>query len=94
MIPAGAVLRRHAVLVETFVIDHQNAESWRSQKDGLLAAANATAYQTGYDAALGSYQDLSNRHIAELGKPRVKLGSALGLVVAGGTGVLIGSVVR
>ena len=28
-----------AWFTETFIIDHQNAESWRQQKDGLLAVA-------------------------------------------------------
>lgn len=102
-----------AWFAETFVIDHQNAESWRAQKDGLLAvdslglavialqdsiarlvAANAAAYQTGYDAALASYRDLSNRHVAELKRPRIRLGSGLGLLVAGSAGVLIGRAVR
>jgi len=101
-----------AWFAETFVIDHQNAESWRAQKDGLLAvdslrlavialqdsntrlvAANATAYQTGYDAAMGSYQGLSRRHIAELGKPGIRLGSALGIVGAAGACLVVGRVI-
>jgi uncharacterized small protein (DUF1192 family) len=98
-----------AWFAETFVIDHANAESWRAQKDQLLAvdslrlrvgalqdsitrlvAANAAAYQTGYQAAFTSYQDLSERHIAELRKPRIGLGSALRLLGAVGLGVVVG----
>ena len=98
-----------AWFAETFVIDHQNAASWRAQKDQLLAvdslrgavialqdsitrlvAANSEAYQTGYQAAYASYQDLSKRHIAELKKPRIRLGAAIGLVGAAGLGLVIG----
>ncbi len=98
-----------AWFAETFVIDHANAESWRAQKDQLLAvdslrlvvtalqdsitrlvAANADAYQTGYQTAYLGYQDLSKRHIAELRKPRISLGSALGLLGAAGVGILVG----
>jgi hypothetical protein len=56
----------------------------------LLVAANAAAYQTGYQAAFTSYQDLSERHIAELRKPRIGLGSALRLLGAVGLGVVVG----
>ena len=59
---------------------------------GLLAA-NADAYQTGYQAAYTAYQDLSNRHIAELRKPRIRLGSALGIVGAVAVGLVVGRVV-
>ena len=55
-----------------------------------LVAANADAYQTGYQAAFTSYQDLSQRHIAELSKPRIGLGSALSLLGAVGLGVVVG----
>jgi len=98
-----------AWFAETFVIDHQNAESWRAQKDQLLAvdslqvvvialqdsvarlvAANADAYRTGYQTAYASYQELSKRHIAELMKPRIRLGSALRLLGAAGVGVVVG----
>jgi len=57
-----------------------------------LVAANADAYQTGYQAAFTSYQDLSKRHIAELSKPRIRLGSALGLLGAVSVGVVVGRV--
>ena len=102
-----------AWFAETFVIDHQNAASWRAQKDQLLAvdslrgavialqdsitrlvAANSEAYQTGYQAAYASYQDLSKRHIAELKKPRIRLGAAIGLVGAAGLGLVIGRAIR
>ncbi|MBI2073734.1 MAG: hypothetical protein HYT81_12025 [Gemmatimonadetes bacterium] len=55
-----------------------------------LVAANAAAYQTGYQTAFTSYQDLSKRHIAELSKPRIGLGSALRLLGAMGLGVVVG----
>src|SRR3972149_2218254 len=58
-----------------------------------LLAANADAYQTGYQAAYTAYQDLSNRHIAELRKPRIRLGSALGIVGAVAVGLVVGRVV-
>ncbi|MBI2614715.1 MAG: hypothetical protein HYW52_03340 [Gemmatimonadetes bacterium] len=50
----------------------------------------AAAYQTGYQTAFTSYQDLSKRHIAELSKPRIGLGSALRLLGAMGLGVVVG----
>ena len=100
-----------AWFAETFVIDHANAESWRAQKDQLLAvdslrgtvialqdsitglvAANAGAYQKGYQAAYTAHQDLSSRHIAELRKPRIRLGSALGILGAASVGLLVGRV--
>ena len=80
---------------ETFVIDHANAASWRQQDSILtLESANAQAYQAGYQAAYAGYEDLSKRHIAEPKKPRVRLGSTLGLLGATGIGVLIGSATR
>jgi hypothetical protein len=101
-----------AWFAETFVIDHANAESWRAQKDKLLAvdslrlvvnalqdsvtrleAANAAAYQAGYQTAYAGYRELSERYVAELKKPRIRLGSVLGLIGAAGVGVVIGSVV-
>lgn len=58
-----------------------------------LVAANAEAYQAGYHAAYGSYQDLSKRYVAELKKPRIRLGSALGLLGAAGVGVVLGKAI-
>jgi hypothetical protein len=101
MVPAG--------FAETFIIDHQNAESWQEQKDRLLTvdslrlvisalqdsvtnlvAANAHAYELGYQAAYSGYQDLSDRYVAELKKPRLKLPSAIGLLGAAGVGLVVG----
>jgi len=59
-----------------------------------LEAANLAAYATGYDAASASYQDLSQRYIAELHKPRIRLPSLVGLVGAVGVGVVVGRVLR
>jgi len=58
-----------------------------------LVAAHADAYQTGYQAAFASYQDVSKRHIAKLKKPRIRLVSAVGIVGAAGVGLVIGRVV-
>ena len=44
-------------------------------------------------AAYASYQDLSQRYIAELKKPRIRLGSVIGLIGAAGVGVVIGSTI-
>jgi hypothetical protein len=55
-----------------------------------LVAANASAYELGYDAAYAGYQDLSDRYVAELRKPRLRLPSALGLLGAAGVGLVIG----
>ncbi len=41
-------------------------------------------------AAYAGYQDLSQRYIAELKKPRIRLGSVIGLIGAAGIGVVIG----
>ena len=59
-----------------------------------LTAANAFAYRVGYDAAYTGYQDLSRRYVAELRKPRVTLGNAIGLIAAAGAGFLLGEIVR
>jgi len=101
-----------AWFAETFVIDHANAESWRAQKDQLLAvdslrlavalqdsiltlqAANAQAYEAGYQAAYAGYRDLSGRYVAELKKPRIRLGSAIGILGAAGLGLVVGRAVR
>ena len=102
-----------AWFAETFVIDHANAESWREQKDELLAVdslrlavaafqdsilqlqtAATRAYETGFQAAHAGYQDLSGRYVAELRKPRIRLGSTLGLLGATGAGILIGRATR
>ncbi|MBI4503665.1 MAG: hypothetical protein HY700_21195 [Gemmatimonadetes bacterium] len=100
-----------AWFAETFIIDHANAESWRAQKDELLAvdslrlavtalhdsimalvAANAHAYQTGYQAAYAAHQDLTKRHVAETKKPRIRLGPVVGILGAAGVGIVAGRV--
>jgi hypothetical protein len=48
----------------------------------------------GYDAAYAGYQDLSERHLRELRKPRFDLGSTIGLLGATGFGLVIGRAVR
>ena len=102
-----------AWFAETFVIDHANAQSWRDQKDELLAVdslrlavaafqdsilqlqtAATRAYETGFQAAHAGYQDLSGRYVAQLRKPRIRLGSTLGLLGATGAGILIGRATR
>ncbi|MBI3983647.1 MAG: hypothetical protein HY337_12105 [Gemmatimonadetes bacterium] len=55
-----------------------------------LVAANADAYQTGYQAAYAAHQDLTERHIAELSKPRIRLGLGLGLLGAAAVGLVLG----
>jgi hypothetical protein len=55
----------------------------------ILEAANASAWETGYQAASAGYQDLSRRYQAELRKPRLTAGPALGLLVAAGAAVLV-----
>jgi hypothetical protein len=55
-----------------------------------LLAATAEAYQSGYQAAYAGYQDPSRRYVTELRKPRIRLGSALGLLGAAGVGVVVG----
>lgn len=98
-----------AWFAETFIIDRANAQSWRAQKDKLLAvdslrlavsalqdsitrleAANADAYQAGYEVSHAAYQDLSKRHIAELRKARISLGSTLGLIGVAAVGLAAG----
>ncbi len=55
-----------------------------------LEAANSSAYEAGYEAAYAGYQELSERYIAELKKPRIRLGSVIGLLGAVGVGVVVG----
>jgi len=102
-----------AWFAETFVIDHQNAESWRNQRDRLAAAdslellvttlgdsiarleqANAESYDSGYQAAYALYQSLSNKYVAELKKPRFKIGSTVGFVLGAGAGWIVGQTIR
>jgi uncharacterized small protein (DUF1192 family) len=103
-----------AWFTETFLIDHENAESWREQKDKLLTvdslrvqvatlqdsiarlhASNTFALQTGYDNAASEYREMSTRYMTELRKPRLSLGSTVGLCLgAAGAGVVIGTLVR
>jgi len=48
------------------------------------------AYEGRYQTADVGYQDLSERHVAELKKSRIGLGTALGLLAAAGVGIVIG----
>jgi len=59
-----------------------------------LIAANANAYQTGYQAALDGYQDLSRRYLAELRKPRITFGKSIELIAAAGAGFLLAGAIR
>ena len=43
--------------------------------------------------AYAGYRDLLERYIAELKKPRIRLGSVIGLIGAAGIGVVIGSTI-
>ncbi|MBI2537106.1 MAG: hypothetical protein HYW06_09150 [Gemmatimonadetes bacterium] len=99
---------------ETFIIEHQNAESWREQGGKLQAVDSlqqrvvslqdsvqrleeqkVLALQTGYSNMLDRYEQLNQDFIAELRKPRVSLGSMLGLCVgAAGAGVIAGALVK
>ncbi len=60
-------------------------------QDSFLAleAVNAHAYHAGYQAALGRYQDLSDRYVAELRKPRIGLGGSIGMIAAAGAGFIV-----
>jgi ABC-type enterochelin transport system substrate-binding protein len=68
--------------------------AWLQDSVTQLEAANAAAYATGYDAAHAGYQDLSDRYVAELRKPRFKLPSLVGFVGAVGVGFVVGRVAR
>ena len=59
-----------------------------------LVAASAAAYAGGYQAASDAYRELSERHVAELRKPRFGRGPAVGLLGAVAAGLLIGGVIR
>ena len=84
---------------ETFIIDHQNAQSWRSQKDKLLSVdslqlmvsalqdaimqlevGKSLILEAGYGNAFNAYQGLSDRYIAEMRRPRVSLGTTVGVL--------------
>jgi len=47
-----------------------------------------------YDAAHASYQDLTQRYIAELNKPRIRRPSLVGFVGDVGVGLVVGRVTR
>ncbi len=48
--------------------------------------------EAGYGNAFNTYQGLADRHIAEVRKPRVSLGTTVG-VCLDGAGVLIGTLI-
>ncbi len=56
----------------------------------LLRRRSRGPPSAGYQAAYAGYQELSERYIAELKKPRITLGSVIGLIGAAGIGVVIG----
>ncbi len=96
---------------ETFIIDHQNAQSWREQKDKLLSVdslqlmvsalqdsimqlevGKSLILEAGYGNAFNAYQGLSDRYIAEMRRPRVSLGTTVGVCLgAAGAGLVIGA---
>jgi hypothetical protein len=59
-----------------------------------LEQAAARAYRAGYQSAYDSYGALSRRYIAELERPRFRLGSALGFILGAGTGVIVAELVH
>jgi uncharacterized protein YhaN len=59
-----------------------------------LEHANRLAYETGYRAAYAGYQDLSQRYVTELKRPRFSLSVALGVVAAAGVGFVLGSAIQ
>jgi len=59
-----------------------------------MAVATATAYRTGYQVAYARYQDLSQRYVAELRKPRISLSSTARILFVAGAGVVIGRLTR
>ncbi len=65
-------------------------------QDSVLAleSGNAHAYQAGYQAASAGYQDLSDRYVAGLRKPRISLGSSIGLIAAAGAGFIVARVIH
>jgi hypothetical protein len=74
-------------------LDGPNADTPERTCPSGLEAANASAYEAGYQAAYAGYRDLSERYIAELNKPRIRLPSAIARLGAAGIGVLVGRVV-
>lgn len=59
-----------------------------------LAEARAQAYRAGYQSAYESYGALSERYVAELSRPRIRLGSALGFLLGAGTGIVVVELIR
>ena len=74
----------------------QSSRTIAALQDSILTlqAANAHAYEAGYQAAYAGYRDLSGRYVAELKKPRIRLGSAIGMRGAAGVGLVVGRAVR
>jgi len=58
-----------------------------------LEEAKTGAYEAGYRAAYAGYHDLSQRYVTELRKPKLRLGSALSLILAAGAGMLVAEVI-
>jgi hypothetical protein len=59
-----------------------------------LDQAAALAYGAGYQSAYASYGLLSQRYIAELERPRFRLGSALGFILGAGTGIVVAELIH
>ncbi len=59
-----------------------------------LAQAEALAFRAGYDSAYGQYRSLNARYIAELRRPRLRVGSALGFILGAGTGIVVAELIR
>ena len=53
------------------------------------------AVDSGYGEAFASYQELSDRYITELRKPRVSLGTTVGFCLgAAGAGLIVGALIN
>jgi hypothetical protein len=59
-----------------------------------LTQAERDAYRTGYDAAWQAYGALHVRHLAELRRPRVQVGSGLGFLLGASTVLAVVTLVR
>ena len=60
----------------------------------VLEAARADAFRAGYDSAYRSSQDLTQQYIAQLRKPRLNLGSTVGLLLGAGACVAAAGALR
>ena len=92
----GRAGRTPRLVGTAYIVDRDGTLAVAALQDSILQLQTAAtrAYETGFQAAHAGYQAISGRYVAELRKPRIRLGSTLRLLGAAGAGILIGRATR